>query len=551
MSTQISVTEPRLTKADKLVLKGLRLEKRDKKRQALSCYFDAFNEDPENIDALKKLGQMLVQLRERAVAIDIFQRALDVNAGDAEVFLILGNLALEMREPAIGLEFFRLVTKHMPNDPVGYNNIATAYRQLEKFDESIDLLQTVLPQFPDSAGLWNTLATVVAARDGLEPAIGFYEEAIRLDSKFGSALGNLATGYERLGRYEEAAEIGQRALDVDNSLPEPHFVRSTALLALGDLEQGWKEYEWRQNPKRQEALFFSHGLERWAGEDLTDKSILVCAEQGVGDEIMFATCFPELREAADHVVIGCDKRLISLYERSFPGSTILPYVDHWHNAQRLRLFPGLDDMPEKQDYFIELASLPQYFRSTLDDFPDRQGYLTADPERVSFWRDRLAGLDGELKVGICWRSGYLNHERRQHYTDLDMWGDILGNKSATFVNLQYDDCQAELDNASDTFGVEIHNFDDIDLRNDLDDCAALTSALDLVISPAAAPAMMAVGVGTPLWVICRVKPYWMFGKADATPLHPGAKVFVCPPEGDWQVTLSEVSADLEISTANG
>lgn len=550
MSTQMSVPEPRLSKADKLVLKGTKLEKRDKKRQALACYFDAFNQDPENVDALKKLGKMLIELRERSAAIDIFERALDVKAGDPEIFLTLGNLALDMKEPTIGVKFFQMVIEILPDDPVGYNNIATAYRQLEKFDESIDLLQGVIPQFPDSAGLWNTLATVVAARDGIEPAVSFYEEAIRLDPKFGSALGNLATGYERLGRYEEAAEIGQRALDIDNDLPEPHFVRSTALLAFGEFEEGWSEYEWRQNPKRHEALFFSHGLERWAGQDLDGKSILVCAEQGVGDEIMFATCVPELRDTAEHVVLGCDRRLITLFERSFPGSQIVPYVDHWHNAQRLRLFPDLDTMPEKQDYFIELASLPQHFRATLDDFPDRHGYLTADPERVSFWRDRLAGLKGNLKVGICWRSGYLTHERRQHYTELEMWADILGNENATFVNLQYDDCQEELDEASAKFGIDIHNFEDIDLRNDLDECAALTSALDLVISPAAAPAMMAVGVGTPLWVICRVKPYWMFGQADATPLHPGAKVFVCPPEGDWRVTLADVGHDLKKSTAN-
>lgn len=550
MATHISLEEPKLRKAEKLVLQGLKLEKKDKKRDALKCYFEAFNLEPDNLDALKNLGKLLTLLRERSVAIDVFQRAVEINSRDPDILLILGNMALDMGQPEIGIKFFRMVAEVMPDDPVGYNNIATAYRQMEQFDEGLDLLQDIMPHFPESAPLWNTLATVVAARDGLQEALAFYEEAIRLDPKFGSALGNLAAGYERLGRYPEAVEVAGRAVDIDDSLPEPHFVRSTALLALGELEKGWEEYEWRQDPARPQAIFFNHGLPRWNGEDLTDKVILVCAEQGIGDEIMFASCYTELRNAAKNVILSSDRRLVPLLERSFAGSSVVPYVDQQYNAQRLRHFPGWEEAPEKPDYYIELASLPKFFRSSLDDFPVRQGYLKADPERVSFWKERLAGLGDGMKVGICWRSGLLNHERRQHYTELEMWSDILGNPDVTFVNLQYDDCQDELDAAEAQFGVDIHNFDDINLRNDLDDCAALTEALDLVISPAAAPAMMAIGVGTPLWVSCVVRPYWMFGQEAGTPLAKDCKVYVCPEERDWNITLAEIGSDLKKAAAN-
>lgn len=541
----VQTKAPKTRDADGWVRRGMRHDKAGRERKAMKCYLAAFNEDPTHTDALKRLSDKLVRLTERRMAIEVLERAVAANPNDPDVYLILGNLALEMNMLDQAIKLFKIVTTLIPGEPVGYNNIATVMREQERLDEAIAYLQDILPMFPENAALWNTLGTIVSGRDGLEAALPFYEESLRLNPKMGKTLSNLARGYEVAGRFEEAVDMGKRAVKADPEATEPHVVMGTAYLSLGELERGWEEYEWRQHYRRPEATRFVLDAPRWQGQDLTDKTVVICPEQGIGDEILYASCIADILDQPAQCLIGCDPRLVPLYERSFPDATVGGYRDVFLNAARYRDLPFVRASGATPDYFIEIASLGKFFRKQLTNFPEPgDGYLSPDPERVAFWKERLDSLGPALKVGIAWRSGRQTTERNIHYTSLMDWTPIFSVPGVTFVNMQYGDCEDELKAAEDAFGITIHRWDDIDLKNDIDDATALTKAVDLMIGPTIAPANMALSVATELWLLARKRPHWSFGMPDRSPLGPSHFFLYDDAETGWDAPIEGVAAAL-------
>lgn len=528
--------------------KGQKYDQAGDEKKAMQCYLESFNLDPKNMIALKALSRKLIKLTERRMAIEVLEQAVAANPGDPEVYLILGNLALEMRMCDAALKFFELTMQMKPDDPTGVNNVATALRELERFDEAIALLQEAITADPTVAALWNTLATIVSARDGIDAALPFFEEALRLEPKMSSALSNIARAYETCGRFEDSIEAGRKAIALDAELVEPHYVISTALLSLGRLEEGWKEYEWRQHWRRPTSLRFTMESERWDGSNLAGKTLVTCPEQGLGDELLFATCLSDIADKPEQLYIGCDKRLVPLYQRSFPSAKVGGYRDIFDNGQRYRDLPFLRESGVSPDYYIEVGSLPKFLRRSIEDFPKRtDGYLTPDPDRVAHWQEVFKTLGKGPVVGFGWRSSVITHSRSRHYTALDQWRDILSVPGVSFINLQHDDCEEELAKAERDFGVKIHRPEGINLKDDLDDLAALIKALDIVLAPAIAITCMSIAVGTELWLLARKAPWWHFGlngPEDSSPLG-HTRLFTYDEQGGWETPIHQAGKALK------
>ena len=537
---------PEHVDAFRLFKKGAQSHRRGDYRGAAKLLLKGLKLDKDNVYGTKLLADALANMGRRSLAIQTYEHALQFAPDDMEIHFGLGNLALAMRMYDVAARFFAIYTKHCPEDPIGYNNLATAWRTQEKFDEAIALLQQVLPLHPESSELWNTLAATVYDRDGLDAAIPFYEEALRLNPDSVMTLNNLGKCMEQKGDFERGVELSRRALKTNRRFTEPRMVLAMCLMTLGELTEGWENYSERFNPSRADVTLYTHGLPEWRGEDISDKTLLVCPEQGLGDEIFFATNFGDVIKQAGKCLIGCDKRLVPLFARSFPEATFGPYVDHRIDAHRCRTLPFAEaDDVRHADLAIPAGDLMKFFRPTVESFPERAGYLTPDPERVAYWKARLDDLGPGPKVGICWRSGMRSADRNRYYTSLDQWGPIFDVPSVHFVSLQYDDCKAELDAARAKHGVEIHMPDGIDLKNNLDDAAALTAALDLVLSAPTSVGMTAIGVGTELWSLMRMLPFWSFGGKDRSPLHAKSRIFVWPEGSGWTEVIEKVGAELK------
>ncbi|MDQ2106195.1 tetratricopeptide repeat protein, partial [Azospirillum isscasi] len=378
---------------------------------------------------------------------------------------------------------------------------------------------------PDEAAAWSHRGSVLDRMGRTDEAFACHRRAVDRAPEMAEAQANLAMHWARRQRPAEAVAAYRQAIQADPALPTAHYNLSLLLLEQGDLRPGWAEHEWRFGTPQflgQERRFAAR---TWRGENIATARLLVWREQGVGDEILFASCYPDLLRRAGHVVIECDRRLASLFARSFPGATIRP--------------PTVE--PRDMDVQIAAGSLPRLLRSDRKRFP-AQPWLVPDPARLGRWRDRLAALGPGLKVGIAWRSQLMVGERRAAYIALDAFAPLFALPGVVFVNLQYDDCAAEIAAAENRFGVTIHRWDDLDLKDDLDSAAALTANLDLVITPAMSAGELAGALGVPVW---------RFGHRDWTqlgtgvrPWFPTMRLFQPHPGEALDAVMGRVAGDL-------
>jgi len=303
-------------------------------------------------------------------------------------------------------------------------------------------------------------------------------------------------------------------------------------LSCGQLSEGWKNHEFRHSLDRKR--FSRHPY--WAGESLTGKAILIWGEQGIGDEIIFASLYAEVIAQAARCVIECAPKLVPLFTRSFPAATVVAKTEPPHPAT-------LNDL----DCQCAAGSLAQWLRPNLASFPLTNTFLTPDPARVAHWRMQLTELGPGPKIGFCWRSSLATGERTLHYTTLDQWGPIFSTQGLHFINLQYDECRSELNQAKAQFSMPLHAFTEIDMYNNLDETAALIQALDLVISAPTAVSTIAAALGVDTWVMS-YGTTWEAHGTDHTPWFPTLKYFNRTWNHTWDETIELLADQLKLRT---
>ncbi len=235
--------------------------------------------------------------------------------------------------------------------------------------------------------------------------------------------------------------------------------------------------------------------------------------------------------------IAVDPRLVPIFRRSFPAADVGPYHDGKLEAKTARVFQWAREGGEP-DFYAPMGSALPFLRKTLGDFP-RNAFLRADTEKRAMFRERLAQLGPGPYVGICWRSMVMGAKRGKYYSPLDSWKPILSLPGVTFVNLQYGDVAPELDAVREKLGITVHNFEDLNLKDDLDGAAALTDACDLVISAPTAAAAMAGALGRETWFLVASRVWPQLG-TDYYPWYGSTRVFACEKFADWDALIPRV-----------
>lgn len=347
-------------------------------------------------------------------------------------------------------------------------------------------------------------------------------------------LTSRAVSYAYLGRFEAAMACIERVRQI-----EPANIGLRCFTGILDLlheryEEGWAGYRYRflMESNDQRLLPFP----RWQGEDLTGRTVLVLAEQGLGDQVMFASCLPDLLALRpSKVLLEAHTRVAKTLARSFPTVHVIPSGQNkqmdWYRAE---LAP---------DFYVHIADLPYFFRRRKEDFPAHHGYLIADPERLAYWRDRLRAVDARPKVGISWRGGLQKTRQRVRSLELAQLAALIGNPQVQFVNLQYGDVTAEIARFQAETGLEVLHYPEA--IADLDEFAALISALDLVITVCNTTVHYTGALGKQCWVLAPHIPEWRYGlKGDAMRWYPSVRMYRQPSQGDWADVLAEVQRAL-------
>jgi tetratricopeptide (TPR) repeat protein len=508
--------------------------------------------DDTNSKAFHVLAMALERMGHLHKSLITYERAYQLDPEDPELLINLGLAAWNMKLTEGAEKMFRLYIAACPESPLGYNNLGSVQCDLGQPDVAIETLRDAINKMPHEAILWNSLATVLAEEGRADESLIFYNEAARLEPDFARAYHNLGYAYQHLGRLEDALEAYDMALErvIDpNERRETRHSRSICLIGAGKLEEGFREYEIR-NDQRFRA-YFHHIVEAplWSDQELKGKKILMVGEQGLGDEFMFANILPDIQDAVGEdgrMQIAVDPRLIPLFQRSFPRAEVGTYDDRTlvdadgNKALRLIPFATKDNKP---DLWAPMGTALRHYRKSLSDFPHKP-FLVADPVRVAAFREKLAALPGK-KVGLCWRSMMLAAKRAKYYSGIDGWAPVLQTPGVSFINLQYGDCTAELARAAEQFGVTVHQVEGLDLKDDIDGAAALCTALDLVISAPTAAAATAASVGAETWFVTAGRTWPQLG-TNEYPWYARTKVFWPEKFGDWATLMPDVSDELEV-----
>jgi tetratricopeptide (TPR) repeat protein len=550
-----------------LIERGKALHRQDRLGEAMSIYRQVLAVDQKNADALHLLGVIANQQGDHARAAQLISQALkykpaaehfhcnlglalmgvgDLDGAHARFLdelanyphshasrVNLGVLLQKRGRHEQAVTHYRAALLLLPHDVTVLNNLGFAYMELCKFDAARDIAERSLQIQRDNPDALNLLGLASRHQDRPGKALEYYKQALQFRPSAAEIYQNRGHAHKDLGEYDKAlADYGQ-ALRLKPDYPDPHFSRGLLLLQKSEFEEGWREYEYGLLCGERVPSCRMHP--RWHGESIENRALLVCAEQGLGDEIMFASILPEIVGQAGHGIVECDARLVPIYERSFPAATVI-----------YRRKPGEDDSAESLphvDFQTPVGSLPLYRRNRLEDFSQHAGYLKAEPERVAYWKARLDALGPGLKIGISWRGGTPKTGLDRRSIPLADWLPVFKQGGIQFVSLQYTNCDAEIAALEEAEGIKVTHWQDV--IDDYDETAALVCALDLVITVQTAIFHLAGALGRPVWGLLPIPAEWRYMQAGGTlPWYPSARLFRQVTFGDWNDVLRAVGVEL-------
>jgi len=480
---------------------------------------------------LKQQAAQALQAQQLGKARKLYRKLCSLDADDIQAQFTLGLINSRLGNTDEALDCFTAVVRREPRTAEAWFNMGLLCQKAERLQEAEVHYRKALQLKPDFHAVYNSLGSVLAELERFDEARENYETALRGDPRNVLALNNYGSLMRDLGQPSEAEQWYGKAIALRPDYGEAHWNRAVMLLKLGRLAEGWAEFEWGLRCGARDAI--DPDLPLWNGSTASRLRLLVLAEQGVGDEVMFASCIPDLVAAGVDCVFECDARLVPLFARSFPNVQVVagkpadePVTD-W-----LRKLGTVDAK-------IAAGSLPRFFRSRFDAFPERSAYLSADPDAVMRWRKRISSLEG-LKVGISWRGGAKKKARRERSTVLQQWIGLLSMPGASFVNLQYGAVADELAALKREAGIVVHDFPEIEPLRDLDGFAACISALDLVVSIDNATVHLAGALGVPTWVLLpSVADWrWMLEREDS-PWYSSITLLRQKKVGDWEAVFAE------------
>jgi tetratricopeptide (TPR) repeat protein len=456
-------------------------------QEALECHDRAYALAPDNVDILNSRANTLLSLGRPQEALDQFREVLAraPEHGEAHLNSGIAHAALGSVEDAIA-EFDRALSL-APGHPVAHYNRGIALYELGRYNDAVDAHDNVLATAPGHPGAWLNRGRALAALKQLDDALASYDKA--------------------------------KAIQKDN--PDIHFMESLALLTVGDYRQGFEKYEarWRRSGMPEQK---SRGRPLWRGDyPLARKTVLLHAEQGLGDTIQFARYVPQLAASGASVILEVQPELTALLSRLEGVKTVIP-----HGAPT-----------PSYDVHCPLGSLPLAFKTEPSNVPAPIPYLSADEAHLAKWSARLGARP---RIAIAW-SGNASHlndrNRSMPFAKLAP----LFSSPACFISIQRE-VRAEDESALAAEQRITHVGGEL---NDFDDTAAVVALCDLVIAVDTAVVHLAGAMGRPVWVMLPFAPDWRWTlDGDSTPWYPTARLFRQTALGDWDSVIDSVSAAL-------
>ena len=491
---------------------------------------------PEHVDTHLEIASVHRAKRDVEEARDELLLALHYDPSNARAHFELGALERQRGEHDAAIEWLRKAIELDPTHALAHAELGYLYLKKELFSEALEVLERAVELDPLSSVAQGNLGYVYVKLEQYERAHDVYLRVCAKTPRF--VLWpriNLANALDHTGRFDEAQSLYRDVLTYEPNNYAANWNRADNLLARGEFEEGWRQYRYRMQV---EGVWHPRlvPFAPWKGESLEGKTVVISAEQGLGDQIMFASCLQEVTAGAAKVIMECDHRLQSLFRRSFPQVKVI--------GSRQELVPTWLHEAAAADFHIPAGNLPGFVRNSPADFPDHRGYLQADGEKVRRWKEWLESLGPGPKVGLSWRGGTRSTRRRLRSLSLEDLLPVLKLAGCRFVCLQYGDVAADLESLRAQHGIDLAYRKDA--IADYDETAALCMALDLTVSVCTSVIHLHGALGKPVWVMVPSVPEWRYGRrGERMPWYPSVRLMRQAEGADWAEVTNRVRAGLE------
>ncbi len=531
--------------------------------KAADCFRQSFTLNPRNVESLNNLGVILNTLDRHKEAALCLQKALSINSEYTPAYLNLGNAFLKLRLWQKAAACYQTYLKSKPQDPIAIYRLGAVFKHLGNHQEALKRYHQLVQLQPQNTQAWNGLGVLYRDLKSPEKAIQCYRKAIEIDPNFYAALTNCGNLLRDLFQTEEAVSLNRRAVaiqpenpyivnnlglalkengNLEESLtcfekahslkPDNHITRlsvGVVNLLKGDFSKGWPLYEFRRLDQPQNYRKFDEAKE-WKGEEIEGRSILVHEEQGLGDAFQFIRFLDTLVGRGAEVSFSVNPKLIRVLKSYSSKTSLISSKEGQGSAVNF-------------DSHTYLMSLPYRLGLRLDEIPSQTNYLSAEPDLVDSWAERLG--DGGYKIGINWKGNAKGDIDNGRSVGLDCFRPIAEVEGVRLISLRQDGDE-EISRLESEMKVESFSRE-IDAGSDaFVDTAAIMKSMDLIVTTDTSIAHLAGALGVPVWVALKKVPDWRWGmEGDSSPWYPSMRLFRQKEIAQWKSVFEDMAATLE------
>ncbi len=477
--------------------------------------FNLIKADPSRADLFKELGINYENSSKYKEALKCYEKALSISPGHTEALSAKARVMDLLGYTEEALDIYKGLLSVNPNNALWHNDIALLYKKKGQFMKALEGFKRAIVLNPAEAKHYINLGNLLHECSLVDEAIACYLAALHSNPESCEAHNNIAIAYKDNHNLESAFSHFLIALELCPDIPEIHWNYSLALLLAGRYIEGFREHEWRWLKQDYKPYRRDYNCPMWDGSPL-EATVLIFAEQGMGDAIQFVRYIDMVKSRGLRVVLQCHKELASLL------STV-------NGVEQVISF---DEPLPAFDVYCPLMSLPYIFQTHIDSIPAKMPYIAASSAYLDRWLKRL-DFSG-LKVGIVWAGRAEHVDDKNRSMTLKDFEPLLGLRDVRFYSLQKGQASSQT--------KSYHNI--VDLSSDIEDfsdTAAIISKLDIIITVDTSVAHLAGAMDREVWVLLPFSPdwRWMLHRKDS-PWYPRARLFRQKRRGDWSGVIEEV-----------
>jgi autotransporter strand-loop-strand O-heptosyltransferase len=505
--------------------RGLELENLGRLDEALTTFENVLAIDPNVMEAHYNRGNVLRDLRRFDEALAAYERALALRPDFVAALNNRGWALKELGRYDEALAAYDKALAIKPDHTLTLGNRGTLLSHLRRFEEALPSLDAVLALDPNNADMLNNRGVALKFLDRPEEALASYDKALAIKPDHVQALGNRGVVLQGMRRFDEALADFTKALELKPDHAEAHWDMAFFRLLRGDFDVGWQEAEWRWQKKEILPRKRNFAQPLWLGADELDgKTILLHAEQGLGDTIQFCRYVPLVAKKGARVLLEVPAALVPLL------------ADLKRSTRELSILAKGETLPHF-DYQCPLMSLPLAFHTTEKTIPNDVPYLQASDAAIAHWRQRLPP-SRSLRAGLVWAGNPAHTNDRNRSIAFARFAPMLALSGVEFVSLQTHASPADMEALR-------RNSQVLDLGRELRDfadTAAVVAQLDVLVSVDTAAAHLAGAMGKPLQLLLPYMPDWRWLlDRDDSPWYPTARLFRQNTPGDWDEVIGRAT----------